>query len=391
MTEAQALSFTQPIAIEEQFRIMADTAPVLIWIAGTDKLCYFFNAGWLQFSGRTMEQEYGNGWAEGVHPDDLERCLEIYIGSFDQRVAFKMEYRLKRHDGEYRWLLDNGVPRYTPEGTFAGYIGSCIDIQEMKQAEEAMKKMNDELEARVAQRTAELERINLELQRSNHELEQFAYAASHDMKEPIRKIKIYSETLLGSNGTTNTVVKKIQDAANRMSTLMDNLLDLSRVRKDESLFEDVDLNETLKESLLDLELLISQKGATINADTLPTIPAIPQQMQQMFYNLISNSLKYTRNDVAPQVYIKVNEVVKEMKDGKRYVQIQFGDNGIGFEQNNAEKIFTIFQRLHHRDEYPGTGVGLALCKKVAQNHEGEIRATSVVDEGSVFYVLLPKD
>ena len=110
---------------------MANSAPVLIWIAGVDKLCYFFNAGWLKFTGRTLEQEYGNGWAEGVHPDDLERCLDIYITAFDARQEFKMEYRLRRHDGMYQWLLDNGVPRYAEDGTFAGYIGSCMVIDEL--------------------------------------------------------------------------------------------------------------------------------------------------------------------------------------------------------------------------------------------------------------------
>src|ERR1700761_9123168 len=122
----------QPIIpVEEQFKIMADSAPVMIWIAGIDKLCYFFNAGWLRFTGRTLEQEYGNGWAEGVHPDDLQRCLDIYISAFDKREEFRMEYRLRRHDGVYRWILDNGVPRYAADGTFAGYIGSCIDIEDL--------------------------------------------------------------------------------------------------------------------------------------------------------------------------------------------------------------------------------------------------------------------
>ena len=121
---------------EERFRNMADTAPVMIWVSGPDKLCTFFNKVWLEFTGRTMEQELGNGWVKGVHPDDLDRCMATYSAAFDARRRFRMEYRLRRADGEYRWVLDDGVPRFTPDGSFAGYIGSCIDITEVKRAQE---------------------------------------------------------------------------------------------------------------------------------------------------------------------------------------------------------------------------------------------------------------
>jgi two-component system sensor histidine kinase VicK len=156
------------IPVEEQFKVMADSAPVLIWIAGVDKLCYFFNSGWLRFTGRTMSQESGNGWAEGVHPNDLASCLEIYVTNFDARKEFKMEYRLRRNDGQYRWLVDNGVPRYLPDGTFAGYIGSCMDIDELMESDRVrteyikaenlreIQTLNAELENRVSERTLEL-------------------------------------------------------------------------------------------------------------------------------------------------------------------------------------------------------------------------------------------
>lgn len=149
------------LQLEEQFKIIADTAPVLIWISGADKLCYFFNTGWLNFTGRTMEQESGNGWAEGVHPDDFERCLEIYITAFDARRDFRMEYRLRRHDGEYRWLVDNGVPRYLADGTFAGYIGSCMDIDEVLESERVKSEL---LNAKAIQT------LNQELTEANKEL-----------------------------------------------------------------------------------------------------------------------------------------------------------------------------------------------------------------------------
>lgn len=123
---------------EERFRLVANTAPVLIWMAGTDKLCTYFNQSWLEFTGRPLEAELGNGWAEGVHPDDLNACLDTYEQAFDRRESFRIQYRLRQHDGEYRWVLDIGVPRFNSDGSFAGYIGSCIDITDRKRAEEAL-------------------------------------------------------------------------------------------------------------------------------------------------------------------------------------------------------------------------------------------------------------
>lgn len=168
----------QSISVEEQFKIMADTAPVLIWISGLDKLCYFFNAGWLRFTGRTMEQEIGNGWAEGKHPVDCDRSLATYITSFDLRKSFTMEYRLKRHDGEYRWVTDNGVPRYLDDGTFAGYIGTCVDVHELLEEQRIKTELlntkavlkEQELNEELASTNEEMASANEELLASNDEL-----------------------------------------------------------------------------------------------------------------------------------------------------------------------------------------------------------------------------
>ena len=130
--------------------IVADAAPVLIWMAGVDKLCTFFNKPWLEFTGRSMEQELGNGWAEGVHQDDLEKCLEVYTSAFDARQPFVMQYRLRRDDGEYRWISDQGVPRYDAQGTFAGYIGSCVDVTELMTKDEALRQSEERMRLAAA-------------------------------------------------------------------------------------------------------------------------------------------------------------------------------------------------------------------------------------------------
>ncbi|MBD2200086.1 MULTISPECIES: PAS domain S-box protein [Calothrix] len=156
---------------EARFHNIADNAPVLIWISGTDKLCYYFNKTWLDFTGRTLDQEIGHGWAQGVHPDDLQTCFDTYVNAFEARQNFQMEYRLRRYDGEYRWVLDTGVARFTHEGEFLGYMGSCIDITERILAEKTLQQLNHELEARVEERTAALtesqERWHLAVQGSN--------------------------------------------------------------------------------------------------------------------------------------------------------------------------------------------------------------------------------
>jgi len=141
---------------EARFRTMADHSPVMLWMAGVDADCHFFNRGWLEFTGRLLETELGAGWAEGIHFEDFQNCMDVYLSSFVARKSFRMEYRLRRADGQYRWILDTGVPRYDPDGTFLGYIGSCIDITEIREARDALRRTNEDLEQRVRERTAEL-------------------------------------------------------------------------------------------------------------------------------------------------------------------------------------------------------------------------------------------
>jgi light-regulated signal transduction histidine kinase (bacteriophytochrome) len=265
------------------------------------------------------------------------------------------------------------------------WLGTNTDIHEQKE-------FAGELERRVRERTYELEK-------SNSELEQFVYVTSHDLQEPLRKIRMFTEMLKSSlkdiDPRSQIHIDKVSATALRMNTLLKELLNFTQMSKQEQ-FQETDLNEIVSKALVDLELVISEKGATIKADHLPMIDAIPVQMHQLFYNLISNGLKFSKPGVPPCIQITSKTVDLQQVErfqnfprDKSYCEIVVQDNGIGFDQAYAEQIFYIFQRLHNRTEYSGTGIGLALCKKVVTNHQGAIYAISKKGEGAAFYILLP--
>jgi PAS domain S-box-containing protein len=204
---------------EDRFKVMADSSPVMLWMSAVDSNCYFFNKPWLDFTGRTLEQEVGAGWCEGIYFEDFQHCLDTYLDHFNARKPFRMRYRLRRHDGQYRWLLDTGVPRYSPDGTFMGFVGSCIDIQEMVEASEALANLNATLERRVQERTAQLADVN-------RELENFAYSVSHDLRAPLRQIGSYAELIRSElppelvSGTLERYLGYLQEGADRAQELV---------------------------------------------------------------------------------------------------------------------------------------------------------------------------
>jgi len=379
---------------EMWFRQMSDNAPVMIWVASPDKRRTFFNRTWLEFTGRTLEQEIGNGWLEGVHPDDRMRCLEAYTSNLDVRQAYQIEYRLRRHDGDYRWTLGVDKPSYSPSGEFTGYIGTCTDIH-------AQKVLNEELDKHVKERTRELLEVNTQLERSNDELQQFAYVASHDLQEPLRKIVTFSNILqqrfqpsLPTEGIEH--LNKISSASHRMSLLIDDLLNFARTTRKESEFVGTDLNQIYRNVILDFDLIISEQKADIQVDNLPTLEAIPLQMTQLFRNLISNALKFSTTREQPTVRITSHSldhaaVSKHLvaQPDTHYCELIFSDNGIGFSPEFSEHIFTIFKRLHDKQTYAGTGIGLALCRRIVLNHGGDIYALSSENAGASFHVILP--
>jgi signal transduction histidine kinase len=255
-----------------------------------------------------------------------------------------------------------------------------------KHAVEILQQSAQDLEQKVAERTAEL-------LRKNNELEQFAYIASHDLQEPLRKIRTFSELLQKSmqskGGQVNNYFEKIQSSAARMTNLIKDVLEYSRLSDPDARVVPTNLQQILTNTLTDFELLIEQKQAIIQADALPVVKAIPLQIQQLFTNLIGNALKFSDKDPLIRITATVVDGHEELLPDQRYVMLTFQDNGIGFEQQFADRIFTIFQRLNEKKAYAGTGIGLALCKKIVENHHGLIQAEGRLGEGAKFTVYLP--
>ncbi len=405
---------------ERRFRRISDATPAMIWMSDAEKRCTYVNRQWLSFTGRTLEQERGDGWLMSIHDEDRPGVRASYERGFDSREPFRMEYRLRRIDGQYRWILDEAMPRFLADGSFAGYVGACIDITTEKDAAEKLRTMNETLERRVSERTSRLRDANEQLRReiaerqhaeerlqrtaaalkrSNEELEQFAYIASHDLQEPLRKVQGFGKMLQESAGDkldeqSRDFLQRMFAAVDRMRDLIDGLLAYSRITTKASPFERVDLNQIAQEVLSDLEMRIQQTDGEVIVHDLPTLDADPLQMRQLLQNLIANALKFHRPNEPPRV-----ELWAESLDGHapgagngqaRGCRLFVRDHGIGIAPEHQGGLFTPFRRLHGRSSpYEGTGIGLAVCWKIAQRHGGRIDVQSQPEQGATFIVTLP--
>jgi hypothetical protein len=339
----------------------------------------------------SFEQDF----IQRLHPDDRERISEELNRTFNKSLSngeYDVAYRtIGAEDGIIRWVRAKGKVYFRSNDQPVRFIGSVLDITEQKMAIQKIEGLVEERTKELAKANNSLQKINKELQRSNQNLEEFAHAASHDLKEPVRKIQFFTHQLRDQlstliNETQARSFSRIENATERMGNLIDDLLLYSHVSQRPHESEAVDLNDKVQRVLEDLELDIEEKGALIKVDKLPVVKGYRRQLQQLFQNLVSNALKYTRKDVIPHIDIIASEVTE---NERRYHLIAVKDNGIGFEPEYAEKIFQMFTRLHGKAEYSGTGVGLSIVKKVVENHNGMIRVESVVGEGSVFKIYLP--
>ncbi len=338
---------------------------------------------------------YEKDFAGGLHPDDRERILKVIDKLFIRSISngdYDVEYRtVGVEDGIIRWVRAKGKVYFNNEDKPVRFIGSVIDITEKVTAIQKIEKLVEERTIELAQANETLKNINKELQRSNQNLEEFAHAASHDLKEPVRKIDYFTNHLKSQlspylkEGELRSF-NRIENATHRMGNLIDDLLLYSHVSQRPHETEHVDLNHNVQNVLEDLELNIEEKKAVIEVEDLPIVKGYRRQLQQLFQNLLSNALKYSKEDVAPHIHITADKV---KENGKEYHLIAMKDNGIGFESEYYDKIFQMFTRLHGKSEYSGTGVGLSIVKKVVENHDGFIGVESTVGEGSVFKVYLP--
>ncbi|TCZ74866.1 PAS domain-containing protein [Flaviaesturariibacter aridisoli] len=360
---------------EEQLSLLADFMPQIVWATDAEGYHDFFNKRWYEFTGLSYEETKGEGWALVLHPDDAPRAWQVWQHSLVTGAYYEIEYRMRRADGQYRWLLARATPIRNENGTILRWFGTCTDIHDQKTSAETLERL-------VAERTRDL-------QRSNEDLQQFAHVASHDLKEPVRKIATFESRLSHDFGDqlperARTYLEKIRLAARRMYTMIEGVLRYSSLNEGELRhFEPVDLGEVLAQIRSDLEVPIEQTGARIEAGPMPTVDGLPTLLYQLFYNIINNALKFADGDRAPLVRISSEE------DGAGQVVIRVSDNGIGFEPEQAARIFKTFTRLNPKDRYEGTGLGLALCQKIVDRHGGTIRAEGKKDEGATFYITLP--
>lgn len=316
-----------------------------------------------------------------VHPDDLDKLTEQVNKMMENEDLPFIHYRIIQKNGSIKHFKAYGKVLIDSDG-HKKLLGTTADI-------------TDEIENYRL-----IEERNLELERNNKELASFNYVASHDLQEPLRKIQTFISRLedkekanLSDNG--KLYITRIKSSSARMRSLIDDLLQFSRTNKSEEAFEDSNINILLETAKHDLAEIISDKRARISSDSIPSMKVIPFQIKQLFLNLISNSLKYSRENVAPVITISYSQTqasdLPKIKFSKHdlYHTISIKDNGIGFDQEYAEKIFILFNRLHNKNEYSGTGIGLSICKKIVENHNGYITAEGKLDQGSVFTVYLP--
>jgi PAS domain S-box-containing protein len=352
---------------EKRFRELIESLPQLFWTTRVDGPCDYLSKQWIEYTGIPEAEQLGYRWLEQLHPDDKERTVSEWMEKVKTGDSFDIEFRIRRNDGEYHWFKTRAVPMHDAEGNIIKWFGSNTDFDDIKKAEERLYKLNSDLE------------------RSNKELEQFAYVASHDLQEPLRMISSFTQLLYKRyndklDKDANEFIEYIVDGADRMQRLIQDLLSFSRITTRGGNFTQADTHQALGEAILNLQILIKESGAIITNENLPVVFADYSQVVQLFQNFIGNSIKF-RSEESPHIHISSKLINDELVFSVK-------DNGIGIDPMYFDRIFVIFQRLNAGKQYPGTGIGLAICHRIVQRHEGKIWVESLLGKGSVFHFTL---
>ncbi|HTR39933.1 MAG TPA: PAS domain S-box protein [Bryobacteraceae bacterium] len=383
---------------ELRYRSLVRVVSQIVWTTDSQGEVVSDIPSWREFTGETFDRIKGWGWLETLHPDDRERTARIWSQAVNAGSFYMAEYRMRRSDGEYRWMLVHGAPILNDHGQVQEWVGICVDIHDRIMAEEEIRQLNQTLETRVVERTAAL-------QAANKELEAFAYSVSHDLRAPLRAISGFSRILLEEFGAAcpaeaHRYLGIVNDNAVQMGTLIDGLLSFSRLGRQALNIQTVAPEDLVRQALADLSSEQQGRQVEITVADLPPCQADPLLLKQVFFNLLANSLKYTRNrpvsrvevgsfrfaELAAQTEVCQNGAPRGAEPDAAIYYVR--DNGAGFDMRYADKLFGVFQRLHRAEEYEGTGVGLATVRRIITRHGGSVWAEAALDQGAAFYFTL---
>ncbi len=413
---------------ELHFRQLADLMPAKISNADTEGNVLYFNKHWLDYTGKNFEELKNFGYHTIMHPDEVGEFQKRFKAASESGTELEMEMRFLNKEGEYKWHLNLASPIKDLDGKITKWVGSTTEIHEQivqKDAlEKAVKERTKELETankelvvqnlEKEKRGAELKIANKQLQFqneekekraselliANNELEAFTYVSSHDLQEPLRKIQTFATIILEKENLNLSengkyIFERMKSAASRMQQLIQDLLGYSRLNTAERKFVRTDLGIIIDDVTSELAEVLEEKNVTIDSSELCTANIIPFQFRQLIHNLISNAIKFSKPQAPPHIIIQSKLIPgsqipnPHLSPDKIYCHISFQDHGIGFEPQFSKRIFELFQKLHSKDEFAGTGIGLAIVKKIVDNHNGIITATSELGMGTTFDIYLP--
>lgn len=381
------------IASEAHFRKIAEGNSMMIAMVNNSKNAVYFNKAWSDFSGKSIAELQNFGWIELVHPSQKEEALKDFLKHIELNDNWESELLMLDKHGNYRWIATYFMPKLADDKSFDSAIGSSLDIHEKKL-------FSEELERKVELRTQELKETNLMLEKSNDELQSFAYISSHDLQEPLRKIRTFASQIIlkdyeNLSDKSKLKINRLEASAQRMQTLINDLLTYSRTNDNDRTLETFEFEYLFNEVKADLKEELNFVDATLTLLASTEVNVIPFQFKQVLYNLISNSLKFRSPDRKLEITFAATIIdgAKILSDKINphwtYTKITVVDNGIGFDQNWGEKIFDVFKRVHSRKDFEGTGIGLSIVKKIIDNHQGYIEAKGSSNEGAEFNIYIP--